>query len=139
VRSNSPGPSLLTPYSSLLTPYTLLLTPHSSLSFPTMASIRRRLTLWYVVALAVSIAAFGGALYFERQRSSLRELDERLALDQSLRHERSHVRPQHTHLASDLVQSRHRRVQRASHAHGRRAHRSRGHAGKRPTHPLDLR
>ena len=49
-----------------------------------MASIRRRLTLWYVVALAVSIAAFGGALYFERRRSSLRELDERLALEGSL-------------------------------------------------------
>ena len=49
-----------------------------------MASIRRRLTLWYVVALAVSIAAFGGALYFERQRSSLRELDERLALEGNL-------------------------------------------------------
>src|SRR6185295_15319610 len=30
---NSPGPSLLTPYSSLLTPYSLLLTPHSSLLF----------------------------------------------------------------------------------------------------------
>jgi signal transduction histidine kinase len=49
-----------------------------------MSSIRRRLTLWYVVALAVSIAAFGGALYFERRRSSLRELDERLSLEGSL-------------------------------------------------------
>ena len=49
-----------------------------------MASIRRRLTLWYVVALAVSIAAFGGALYFERRRSSQRELDERLALEGNL-------------------------------------------------------
>jgi len=47
-------------------------------------SIRRRLTLWYAIALVVSVAAFGAALYFERRRSSLRELDERLALQGSL-------------------------------------------------------
>lgn len=49
-----------------------------------MASIRRRLTIWYAVALLASVAAFGAALYFERSRSSLRELDERLALEGSL-------------------------------------------------------
>lgn len=49
-----------------------------------MASIRRRLTFWYAIALLASIAAFGAALYFERRRSSLRELDERLALQGSL-------------------------------------------------------
>jgi signal transduction histidine kinase len=49
-----------------------------------MSSIRSRLTLWYAVALLVSMGAFGGALYFERQRSSLRELDERLQLEGSL-------------------------------------------------------
>ena len=49
-----------------------------------MSSIRRRLTVWYAVALLASIAAFGGALYFERQRSSVRELDERLSLEGNL-------------------------------------------------------
>lgn len=49
-----------------------------------MPSIRRRLTLWYAVALLVSLGAFGGALYLERQRSSLRELDERLGLEGTL-------------------------------------------------------
>ena len=49
-----------------------------------MSSIRSRLTLWYAVALLVSVGAFGAALYFERQRSSLRELDERLRLEGSL-------------------------------------------------------
>jgi heavy metal sensor kinase len=46
-----------------------------------LPSIRRRLTIWYAVALLVSVGAFGGALYFERRRSSLRELDERLDLE----------------------------------------------------------
>jgi signal transduction histidine kinase len=46
-----------------------------------MPSIRRRLTFWYAVALLASVAAFGGSLYFERRRSSVRELDERLALE----------------------------------------------------------
>jgi hypothetical protein len=49
-----------------------------------MPSIRRRLTLWYAVALLASVSAFGAALYFERQRSSLRELDERLGLEGKL-------------------------------------------------------
>jgi two-component system, OmpR family, sensor kinase len=43
-----------------------------------MPSIRRRLTLWYGIALLASVGAFGGALYLERRRSSLREIDERL-------------------------------------------------------------
>jgi heavy metal sensor kinase len=46
-----------------------------------MPSIRRRLTVWYAIALLASVGAFGGALYFERRRSSLRELDERLSLE----------------------------------------------------------
>lgn len=46
-----------------------------------MPSIRRRLTVWYAVALLASVGAFGGALYFERRRSSLRELDERLSAE----------------------------------------------------------
>ncbi len=46
-----------------------------------MPSIRRRLTLWYAIALLASVGAFGGALYFERRRSSVRELDERLSLE----------------------------------------------------------
>jgi signal transduction histidine kinase len=49
-----------------------------------MPSIRRRLTFWYAVALLASVAAFGGALYLERRRSSVREVDERLALEGSL-------------------------------------------------------
>ncbi len=46
-----------------------------------MPSIRRRLTIWYAIALLASVGAFGGALYFERRRSSVRELDERLSLE----------------------------------------------------------
>ncbi len=46
-----------------------------------MPSIRRRLTIWYAIALLASVGAFGGALYFERRRSSLRELDQRLTLE----------------------------------------------------------
>lgn len=49
-----------------------------------MPSIRRRLTLWYAVALLLSVAAFGGALYFERRGSSLRELDDRLTIEGTL-------------------------------------------------------
>ena len=49
-----------------------------------MSSIRRRLTVWYAVALLASVGAFGGALYFERRRSSVRELDERLSLEGNL-------------------------------------------------------
>jgi signal transduction histidine kinase len=37
--------------------------------------------MWYAVALLASVSAFGGALYFERRRSSLREIDERLAAE----------------------------------------------------------
>ncbi|HWA15571.1 MAG TPA: HAMP domain-containing sensor histidine kinase [Gemmatimonadales bacterium] len=49
-----------------------------------MPSIRRRVTLWYALALLVTLGAFGGALYFERRRSALAELDERLALEGNL-------------------------------------------------------
>ncbi|MEO8635422.1 MAG: HAMP domain-containing sensor histidine kinase [Gemmatimonadales bacterium] len=49
-----------------------------------MPSIRRRLTLGYAIALLASVGAFGGALYLERQRSGLRELDERLELEGNL-------------------------------------------------------
>lgn len=46
-----------------------------------MTTIRRRLTIWYTVALGVSVFAFGAALYVERRQSSFRELDQRLALE----------------------------------------------------------
>jgi two-component system, OmpR family, sensor kinase len=46
-----------------------------------MRSIRRRLALWYTVALGLTVLAFGAALYYERQQSSLRELDRRLLLE----------------------------------------------------------
>jgi two-component system OmpR family sensor kinase len=51
-----------------------------------MTTIRRRLTLWYTVALAVTILAFGTALYFERRQASIRELDQRLSLEADLAH-----------------------------------------------------
>ena len=49
-----------------------------------MTTIRRRLTLWYTVALGVTILAFGTLLYLERRQSSLRELDQRLGLEADL-------------------------------------------------------
>jgi len=49
-----------------------------------VTTIRRRLALWYTVALGVTVVAFGAALYFERRQSSLRELDRRLSLEADL-------------------------------------------------------
>ncbi len=49
-----------------------------------MTTIRRRLALWYTVALGVTVVAFGAALYFERRQSSLHELDRRLSLEADL-------------------------------------------------------
>jgi two-component system, OmpR family, sensor kinase len=51
-----------------------------------MTTIRRRLTLWYTVALAVTVLAFGTALYLERRQASIRELDQRLSLESDLAH-----------------------------------------------------
>ena len=51
-----------------------------------MTTIRRRLTLWYTVALAVTVLAFGTALYVERRQASIRELDQRLGLEADLAH-----------------------------------------------------
>ncbi len=51
-----------------------------------MPTIRRRLTLWYTVALAVTVLAFGAALYLERRQASVRELDQRLTLESDLAH-----------------------------------------------------
>src|SRR6476620_1750753 len=49
-----------------------------------MATIRLRLTFWYTVALAVTVLAFGTALYIERRQASVRELDQRLTLEADL-------------------------------------------------------
>ncbi len=49
-----------------------------------MASIRRRLTLWYTVALGATVLAFGAALYLERRGSILAELDERIRVEGEL-------------------------------------------------------
>jgi signal transduction histidine kinase len=51
-------------------------------------SIRSRLTWWYAVALTATVAAFGMALYLMRRRPTIRELDQRLAIeaDVSARH-----------------------------------------------------
>ena len=51
-----------------------------------MTTIRRRLTLWYTVALAVTVLAFGTALYLERRQSGIKELDQRLSLEADLAH-----------------------------------------------------
>jgi signal transduction histidine kinase len=51
-----------------------------------MTTIRRRLTIWYTVALAVTVLAFGTALYFERRQSGIRELDHRISLEADLAH-----------------------------------------------------
>ena len=51
-----------------------------------MTTIRRRLTLWYTVALAVTVLAFGTALYIERGQSGIKELDQRLSLEADLAH-----------------------------------------------------
>jgi two-component system, OmpR family, sensor kinase len=51
-----------------------------------MTTIRRRLTLWYTVALAVTVLAFGTALYVERRQSGIKELDHRIGLEADLAH-----------------------------------------------------
>src|SRR5918993_3006385 len=51
-----------------------------------MTTIRRRLTLWYTVALAVTVLAFGTALYLERRQSGIKELDQRIGLEADLAH-----------------------------------------------------
>jgi signal transduction histidine kinase len=51
-----------------------------------MTTIRWRLTVWYKVALAVTVLAFGTALYVERRQASVRELDQRLSLESELAH-----------------------------------------------------
>ncbi len=51
-----------------------------------MTTIRWRLTLWYTVALAVTMLAFGAALYLERRQSGIKELDQRLSLEADLAH-----------------------------------------------------
>jgi two-component system, OmpR family, sensor kinase len=48
-----------------------------------MTTIRRQLTIWYSVALIASVAAFGLALFFELQKPSVRELDQRISLQAS--------------------------------------------------------
>lgn len=49
-----------------------------------MTTIRRRLTIWYTVALAVTVLAFGTALYLERRQSGIKELDHRISLEADL-------------------------------------------------------
>jgi two-component system OmpR family sensor kinase len=49
-----------------------------------MTTIRRRLTVWYTVALSVTVLGFGTLLYLERRASSVRELDQRLLLEAEL-------------------------------------------------------
>ncbi len=49
-----------------------------------MTSIRRRLTVWYTVALGATLLAFGGTLYLQRESSAVDEVDQRLALEADL-------------------------------------------------------
>src|SRR3954453_21493020 len=49
-----------------------------------MSTIRRRLTYWYMVALGVTVVAFGSLLYLERRQGAVRELDQRLLLEAEL-------------------------------------------------------
>ena len=49
-----------------------------------MNTIRARLTAWYTGALVVALAAFGASLYYELQKPSVRELDERLLFEAEL-------------------------------------------------------
>ena len=49
-----------------------------------MTTIRRRLTIWYTVALGATILAFGVLLYLDQRQSSLRDLDQRLKLQADL-------------------------------------------------------
>jgi heavy metal sensor kinase len=49
-----------------------------------MQSIRQRLTIGYIVALALTVTAFGVVLYLDRRQSNLRELDARLEVEADL-------------------------------------------------------
>lgn len=49
-----------------------------------MTTLRQRLTLGYSVALGATILVFGATLYLDRRVSSVREVDQRLALEASL-------------------------------------------------------
>lgn len=49
-----------------------------------MRTIRGRLTAWYTVALALALTAFSTALYWELQKPSELELDQRIELEASL-------------------------------------------------------
>ena len=49
-----------------------------------MRTIRRRLTIWYTVALGITIAAFGTLLYLSGVSPASRELDQRLGLEADL-------------------------------------------------------
>lgn len=49
-----------------------------------MTTLRQRLTVWYTAALALTVLAFGASLYVDRQVTSSREVDQRLALEASL-------------------------------------------------------
>lgn len=46
-----------------------------------MRTIRSRLTLWYSAALLTTLVVFAVTLYIDRRLSSIRELDQRLALE----------------------------------------------------------
>lgn len=49
-----------------------------------MTTIRRRLTVWYTVALGVTMLIFGLLVYLEQRQSGIRDLDNRLALEAEL-------------------------------------------------------
>jgi signal transduction histidine kinase len=49
-----------------------------------MNTLRQRLTFWYSLALGATILVFGATLYLDRRISSVREVDQRIALEARL-------------------------------------------------------
>src|SRR5213594_2928701 len=49
-----------------------------------MQTLRGRLTAWYSGALALTLAAFAGVLYFDRRSASYQDLDQRIQSEVSL-------------------------------------------------------
>src|SRR5229473_2120549 len=49
-----------------------------------MRTLRGRLTAWYSVALALTLAAFAAVLYVDRRSASYQELDQRLRSEAAL-------------------------------------------------------
>lgn len=49
-----------------------------------MTTLRQRLTVWYISVLGLTLMVFAASLYLDRRVTSLREIDDRLALEADL-------------------------------------------------------